>query len=358
MANVDPAGENFIIFTSGSTGRPKGALLTQKGILAMIRPWAKNIGLSPDDRMLIFLPLNHVGGGTISALTALGCGAHIVLQETFHPREALLAADRYRITVLGAVPTAYALFFALPDFDTLPKPPFRLLIYGGAPAPRELLERMRREFGCTIVGAYGATEVSGFCTYTSQEDPFEKVLNTVGRAPTGVEIRIVDRERRPLPVGDIGEVAVRGELLFKGYLGEEEGSETALDKDGWFYTGDLGKLDQEGYLTLVGRLKEMYITAGFNVYPAEIEDLLGRHPAVATAAVIGVPDPIKGEVGWAFVIPKPAQEVSEEALLAFCRERLADYKVPARIILTSNLPMTPLGKIHKVTLKENLSQYV
>jgi len=354
-AEVDPAGDNFIIYTSGTTGRPKGAVLTQKSILAMMRPWTRNIGLNEEDKMFCCLPLNHVGGGTILALSTLASGATLVMADTFVPDKTLTIIHDLQCEAIGAVPTIYAILFSLPDFRKEILSSLQLAIYGGAAASPALLEKMRNNINGVIMACYGATEVSGFCTYTSISDPIEKIMITVGRAPEGVGMRIVDPlTRKTLAVRETGEVAIKGDLLIDRYLNMPEETQKAFDREGWFYTGDMGYLDEKGYLTLVGRYKEMYICGGYNVYPKEIEDVLMAHPAVAMAAVIGIPDEIKGEVGWAFVMKKPGSEVRDEELRQYCKSKLADYKVPSRIMIESVLPMTALGKIDKMKLKADL----
>ncbi|MFY9112176.1 MAG: AMP-binding protein [Desulfomonilia bacterium] len=352
-AGVTPEGDNFIIYTSGTTGRPKGAVLTQKSIIAMMRPWAKNLGLNETDRMFCVLPLNHVGGGTLQALTSLASGATLVLLDMFVPARALELIQSLRCTAFGAVPTIYAILFSLPDFKKEMLSSLRVAIYGGAAASPDLLQKMKDNMtNAVIMACYGATEVSGFCTYTSFDDPIDKIMNTVGRAPGGISLKVVDPiKRNELPSPQIGEVAVKGELLIDRYLDMPEETEKAFDRDGWFYTGDMGYVDDKGYLTLVGRYKEMYINGGYNVYPLEIENILAQHPAVAIAAVIGAPDDIKGEVGWAFLMKKPGSEVGEEELKSFCKARMADYKVPSRFIIDNALPMTGLGKINKMELR-------
>lgn len=352
---VRPEADHFVIFTSGSTGRPKGAVLTQKSIMAMLRPWAACMDLTPDDLFLDVLPINHVGGGTLCAMGTLACGARLMLYDTFDPATGLELIAEHRVTAFGGVPTVYALFFALPDFDKRKLDSVRIAFHGGSPAPPELLKAMVENFeNAAILSCYGSTEVSGFCTYTTRQDPPEKSLvNTVGRAPAGVELAIVDpAARTPLPVGEIGEVAIRGDLLVDRYLNAPEQTAAAFDADGWFYSGDMGHLDADGYLTLVGRYKEMYICGGFNVYPTEVEGVLAQDPAVAMVAVVGMPNPKMGEEGWAFVMQRPGYTADPEALRALCAEQLADYKVPARVLVRDMLPMTPLGKIHKPTLRE------
>ena len=350
---VDPAGDNFIIYTSGTTGRPKGAILTQKSIVAMMRPWARNMGLNETDKMFCILPLNHVGGGTIQALSTLASGATLVMMDMFIPNQSLALIQDLQCQAFGAVPTIYAIFFSLPDFRKEMLSSVKLAIYGGAAASPELLQKMKDNMpNSVIMACYGATEVSGFCTYTSINDPIEKIMNTVGHAPESIGLRIVHPiSRKELPVREIGEVAVKGDLLIDRYLDMTQETEKAFDQEGWYYTGDMGYLDETGYLTLVGRYKEMYICGGYNIYPKEIEDILMEHPKVAMAAVIGLPDEIKGEVGWAFVMKKPGSEIEEEELKTYCKSRMADYKAPLRILIESTLPMTALGKINKMELK-------
>lgn len=350
---VIASNDNFIIYTSGTTGRPKGAVLTQKSIMAMVRPWARNMELNIGDKMMCVLPLNHVGGGTIQAFGTLASGATLVMHDLFIPDKVLDIMSSQKVTAFGAVPTIYAIFFSLPTFNKEMLASLQLAIYGGAAASPELLEKMKTNMeNATIMACYGATEVSGFCTYTTLDDPIDKIMNTVGRVPSGVQMRIVEPTKRiELPVSEVGEVAITGDLLIDRYLDLPEETKKVFDAEGWYYTGDMGYVNDKGYLTLVGRYKEMYITGGYNVYPPEIEDSLMEHPAVAMTAVIGVPHEIKGEVGWAFVMKKPGTDVTEEELIEHCKTKIADYKVPAKVIIENVLPMTALGKLDKMSLK-------
>ncbi|HQP31807.1 MAG TPA: class I adenylate-forming enzyme family protein, partial [Deltaproteobacteria bacterium] len=352
--------DNFIIYTSGTTGRPKGAVLTQKSILAMMRPWARNTGLRQDDYLFCILPLNHVGGGTILALTTLGAGATLVLHDRFHPDDVLKIFRENQITVFGGVPTVYAILCSLPDATPELFASVRICGFGGAAASPVLIRQMRRCFSqAAIMACYGATEVSGFCTYTSPDDPFDKSLSTVGRTPAGIEVKIVDHASRvALSQGEIGEIAVRGDLIFDRYLNMPEETAQVIDGQGWYYTGDMGSFDGEGYLTIRGRYKEMYISGGYNVYPLEVEDVLSAHPAVAMTAVIGVPHPVKGEVGLAFVMPQFGAQPTPEELVEHCKTLLADYKVPYRIVIEPLLPMTGLGKLDKLKLREQYGHVV
>jgi fatty-acyl-CoA synthase len=235
-------------------------------------------------------------------------------------------------------------------------PDVSIVAYGGSPATPETIAAMRGRFGAAVMACYGSTEVSGFCSYTRRNDPSERAV-TAGKPGEGVEMKIVHPvDRRDLPLGEIGEIAIRSEMVFDRYLNLPDETAKTFSDDGWFYTGDLASMHTDGYLTIAGRSKEMFINSGFNVYPKEIEDKLVEHPGVSTAAVIGVPHKTKGEVGWAFVLPVPGVEVCEEDLISHCQSAIADYKVPERIFVETDLPISPVGKIIKQELKERASR--
>lgn len=345
--------DNFIIYTSGTTGKPKGVVIKQKNVLAMIRPWLKNMGIDEEDRILCMLPLNHVGGGTIMALTTLASGAELVLLDMFHPQKMVELLREHKITVFGGVPTVFEITFALiPEISADMFPDLEVVFWGGAPGTAETIAAMRERFGAEILACYGASEVSGFCSYMSRGDSLEKALS-LGRPPEGVEMKLVDvKTKLDADPGVIGEIAVRSEMVFDRYLGMPEETADAFSEDGWFYTGDLATLDEDGFYFIAGRSKEMYICGGFNVYPKEVEDKLSEHPRVSTAAVIGMPHKKMGECGWAFVVPVPGSDVTEEELLEHCRKKMADYKVPERIFLENSIPLSPVGKILKNELKQ------
>lgn len=353
---VKPDHDNFIIFTSGTTGKPKGAVLTQKSIIAMLRPWARNLELKVGDKYLVPVPLNHVGGGTCCTLAILSNGATVVLQELFNPQEMLKLIQQEKVDAVGGVPTMFEMLFATyPNLNNADVPSVRLAIHGGSSASPSVLQKMNEVFKCPLIACYGATEVSGFISYTSPHDSFEK-SSTVGRVGEGSQLKIVDPiTRQEVPQGEIGEVAVKSEMLFDRYLNLPEELAKPFD-DGWFYMGDLGYLDDDGYLVIAGRTKEMYINGGFNVYPKEIEDKLMDHPAIAMAAVVGIPHDIKGEVGVAFVVTNSNSEVTEDELIEYCKSKLANYKVPTRVFFESELPRTTIGKVHKALLVETAIQ--
>lgn len=339
----------LVVYTSGTTGRPKGAVLTHRNIISNILAETRQWDIGPRDRIMFHLPVNHVGGATELSFAAIMGKATLVALPSFHPVKTLEMVARERVTVLGQVPTMFALEFSLPNFGEFDLSSVRLVVVSGAPPTREVIEGMFRICADVRTG-YGMTEVAGFATYTAPGDDVETVFSTVGKIAPEFELKIVDANRRELPSGEVGEIALRGEFVMKEYLRLPEETAQAVDREGWFYTGDLGVLDGRGYLRLVGRLKEMYITGGYNVYPAEIEDALTRHPAVLMAACLGVPDPVLGEVGRAYVVCRPGMTVGEAELKAFLSERLADYKIPKQYVFREALPLTPLGKIDKKAL--------
>jgi len=339
----------LVVYTSGTTGRPKGAVLTHRNVIANILAETREWNIGPQDRIMFHLPVNHVGGATELSFAAIMGKATLVTLSSFHPVKTLEMVSRERVTLLGQVPTMYAMEFALPDFEKFDLSSVRLTVVSGAPPTREIIERMFR-ISADVRTGYGMTEVAGFATYTAYGDDLETVFSTVGKIAPEFELKIVDANRRELPPGEVGEIALRGEFVMKEYLRLPEETAKSVDPEGWFYTGDLGVLDERGYLRLVGRLKEMYITGGYNVYPAEIEEALTRHPAVLMAACLGVPDPILGEVGRAYIVCRPGATVGESELVAFLRERLADYKIPRQYVFREALPLTPLGKIDKKVL--------
>jgi len=352
-AQVDAGDGVLIVFTSGSTGRPKAALLTHRNILDNIAVETRMWNITADDRLLLHLPMNHVGGATELTVPALLTGATLVMMDHFHPVHTLETIQHEKITLLGQVPTMYIMEFNLPHYDQFDLSSLRAAVVAGAPMPASAMQQMAAMAPEPYTG-YGMTEVAGFVTYTLRGDPLDRLVNTVGKAAPEWDIRAVDDERRPLPAGEVGEIAIRGSCVMKEYLNNPEETAQALDADGWFYSGDLGYIDEDGYITLVGRKKDMYITGGFNVYPREIEEYLEKHPAIALVAVLGTPDPVMGEVGTAYVIPRPGAELTEEEFKAYCAEGLAEYKIPRHLIVREALPLTALGKVDKRKLREQL----
>ncbi|MFI0447082.1 class I adenylate-forming enzyme family protein [Actinomadura sp. 6N118] len=351
---VDPADPLVILYTSGTTGRPKGATITHRSILASASAQADHLGMDDTDVLLGHLPFNHVGGITCTVMAALVSGGSVALLPAFSPDAALRAIERHKVTFLGAVPTMYVLMLGRKDFADHDVSSVRMCTAGGSNVEPALADAIRRAFpGAPLYGLYGLSECSGACVLSRTDDDPETVSRTLGVMIGDFEARVTGPDGTVLPPGETGELQVRGDCVVAGYW--EMPAETAevFLPDGWLATGDMVTMEPDGHLVLRGRKKEMYIQGGFNVYPVEIENVLATHPKVAMAAGIGVPDEVLGEVGRFYVVPRPEIEPPSEAeLTAYCRDRLADYKVPRQFVVTVEVPLTPVGKIHKALLKE------
>jgi len=339
---VNPGDLSDIMFTSGTTGRSKGAMTSHERSLAVARAWAACGEVTRRDRYLVANPFFHTFGYKAGILACLVSGAALVPQPVFDAGEAMRLVAAERITVLPGAPTIYQMILDHPGRGALDLSSLRLAVTGAADVPVALIERMRRELSFeTVLTAYGLTEAV-VATMCRPGDAPAVISGTSGRAAAGFEVRI----------GPSEEILLRGPNMMLGYLDDPEATAAAIDADGWLHTGDAGRLDGAGNLTITGRLKDMYICGGFNVYPAEVEQVLARLDGVADSAVVGMPDPRLGEVGRAFVVPRPGVALAEEDVLAFCRERLANYKVPRRVEFRGELPRNPSGKVLKRVLKE------
>jgi fatty-acyl-CoA synthase len=353
-AAVRPEDLVMIIYTSGTTGRPKGAALSHRSQLASARAQTVHCRVTPEDSLLIVLPLNHVSGITCMTLSGLlGKATGILIPEVDFD-EIVKQTQDHRPTIFGGVPTLYTLLFMKEEFLALDLTQVRLVVSGGSNSDPPLLRQLKEVFpNGTVMNLYGLSEVSGGVVMSPWDSDFEQTVRSIGRPFPGMEVKVKDAEGRELPPGETGELHFRGECVVEGYFRMPEETAAAFDESGWLATGDMGTIDDDGYIVLMGRKKEMYIQGGFNVYPVEVENLLNKHPRVAMAAGIGVPDPVMGEVGRYYVIPQPGQEVTEEELKAYCSEHLADYKVPRQIVFRDALPLTPVGKVMKAKLLED-----
>jgi HIP---CoA ligase len=331
-----------ILFTSGTTGRSKGAMSSHRSALSVAAAWAERGGLVAGDRYLVVNPFFHSFGYKAGILACLTSGAAMVPMAVFDPVEVMRLIEAERITVLPGPPTIYQALLDHPDRGRYDLSSLRLAVTGAANVPSVLVERMRRTLGFEVVlTAYGLTEAVVAAMCEPGDDPVT-VARTCGRAAAGFEVR-VDRKA--------GEIMLRGPNMMLGYLDDPAATAQAIDPDGWLHTGDVGRLDAAGYLTITDRLKDMYICGGFNVYPAEVEQVLARLDGVAESAVVGVPDGRLGEVGRAFIVPRPGRALDEATVLDFCRERLANYKVPRQVEFRDALPRNPAGKVLKRQLK-------
>jgi len=337
-----------ILFTSGTTGRSKGALCAHRQSLDAPAAWASCGQLTSDDRYLCINPFFHNFGYKAGILACLQTGATFIPQLTFDPEKAMAAVQEHCVTVLPGPPTIYQTLLDHPKRDEYDLTSLRFAVTGAATIPVVLIERMQTELDIDIVlTAYGLTEASGFGTMCRADDDAVTVATTCGRPIAGFELRIDGATD-----DGAGEVLLRGPNVMLGYLDDADATAAAIDPEGWLHTGDVGRVDDNGNLQITDRLKDMYICGGFNVYPAEIEQVLARLDGVAEAAVIGVPDERLGEVGKAFLVVKPGSELDEKTVIAFTREHLANFKAPRSVEFLDVLPRNPGGKVVKPLLRE------
>jgi len=351
-AAVRPDDVSDILFTSGTTGRSKGVMSAHRQSLAVARAWAECGQLTSGDRYLVINPFFHSFGLKAGILACLVSGAALVPQLVYDPGAAMALVESERITVLPGPPTIYQTILDHPGRAARDLSSLRLAVTGAATVPVALVERMRREMSFeTVLTAYGLTEAVVATMCRPGDDP-QTVATTSGRAAAGFEVRIAGPDGGEAKPGDPGEILLRGPNLMLGYAGDPAATRAAIDAGGWLHTGDIGRLDDSGNLTITDRLKDMYICGGFNVYPAEVEQVLARLDGVAESAVIGVPDARLGEVGRAHLVTRPGHSLDEAAVLAFCRERLANYKVPRQVVFAAGLPRNASGKLLKRQLRE------
>jgi acyl-CoA synthetase (AMP-forming)/AMP-acid ligase II len=351
-AGVRPEDPSDVIFTSGTTGRPKGVASTHGQTLRAFDDWSRIVGLREGDRYLVVNPFFHTFGYKAGFLACLMRGATIVPHAVFEVPSVLARVAEERISMLPGPPTLYASILDSPDRSSLDLSSLRLAVTGAAPVPVALIERMRQELTFeTVLTAYGLTEATGVVTICRQDDDPETISRTSGRAIPDVEVRIVDDSGSEVGRGSPGEIVVRGYNVMQGYLDDPEATADAVDERGWLHTGDIGVMDERGNVTITDRKKDMFVVGGFNAYPAEIEGTLLRHPAVGQVAVVGVPYDRMGEVGMAFVIPRPGATVDPDEVVAWARERMANYKVPRRVAVVDALPLNASGKVLKHELR-------
>jgi len=349
---IKPEDPVFILYTSGTTGEPKGAVLTNLNIAQNGEHIAQVMRQDENDLTLVVVPFFHCFGCVIGLTASVSAASGVLPLPAFERAEALRAIEKHRATIVHGVPTMFIEYLEEMKDKRYDVSSLRTGVMAGAPCPIEVMKAAHDTMGANVVIAYGLTETSPVITMTQLDDSLEDRVTTVGRPLPGQEVRIVDDMRRPVPNGQTGELAVRGYNVMKGYYGNPAATAEAIDREGWFYSGDLATMDDRGYIRIVGRKKEMYITGGFNVYPREIEEYLFTHPKVANVAVIGVPDARMGEVGWAIVKLADGAQATEEELIAYCRDQIANFKVPKRIVFVDGYPMTQSGKIQKFRLRE------
>jgi fatty-acyl-CoA synthase len=352
-AAIDPEDIYCLLYTSGTTGKPKGVMIPHRMVAWNGYNTAICWQLREDDISPIFTPLYHAGGLGAFLLPIFAIGGTIVLHAGFDTGEIWRTMERERCTVALGVPTIYKLLMEAPEFETVDLSSVRWLISGGAPLPLYIIEAYQRR-GVVFKQGYGLTEVGVNCFAMTVEESVKK-KGSLGKPMMFTEARLVDGDGREVPDGEVGELLLRGPHVCLGYWNNPEATAAALDPEGWFHTGDLARRDGEGFFTIAGRKKDMFISGAVNVYPAEIEGELLLHPAVKDAAVIGAPDPTWGEVGVAFVVPRGDPPTAEE-LATFLAGRLAKYKIPKQFVFVDALPRTPYGKVVKAELAARLGR--
>jgi acyl-CoA synthetase (AMP-forming)/AMP-acid ligase II len=341
-----------IIYTSGTTGRPKGVMCTHGQTMRVFDEWSRVIGLTHGDRYLIVNPFFHTFGYKAGFVSCLIRGTTIVPEPVFDVAAVLSRVTAERITMLPGPPTLYLSILNFPERDSFDLTSLRLAVTGAAAVPVEMIRRMREELTFrVIVTAYGLTESTGVVSICRPDDDPETIATTSGVAIPDTEVRVVDGEGVELPRNAPGEIVCRGYHVMQGYYHDPEATAEAVDTDGWLHTGDIGTMDDRGYLTITDRKKDMFIVGGFNVYPAEIENTLLGHPAIAQASVVGVPDPRQGEVGHAFVVARPGCDIDPAEVIAWSREQMANFKVPRAVHVVQSLPVNASGKVLKFELR-------
>ena len=368
-----------LLYTSGTTGVPKGTMHSHRSLMTPViaslkirELWRIRPSLATMERFakalarygerlvrdagrpqtLLSTAGFHTPTGLEVMLQALLMGDKLVIMPRFHPQEALKLIERERVTILVAVPMALSIMVGMKDLDRYDLSSLIICGTGSAPCPADLARQIQKRFGCAMHIGFGTTELAGGIAATSLEDSDDLQAETVGQAMPGMEVKIVDDERRELPPGQVGELACRGDSVMMGYWRAPDRTAEVVDEEGWYYTGDLATIDEQGYLRIVGRKKDMIIRGGQNIYPAEIETYLTGHDKVKEVAVVGVPAPIAGERVWAFVILEEGAEMTARQVLDYCRGGLEVYKIPDRVRFVKDFPRSASGKPQKFKLRE------
>jgi long-chain acyl-CoA synthetase len=347
----DPGEVGAICYTSGTTGHPKGAMQSHRAVVAAAVGTVLMGARGPDDRVLNSLPLAHVYGSCVLNGSMLA-GSTLVVVPRFNEVAVLTAIERHRATLMDGVPTAYYYLLAHPDFDRADLSSLTRCWVGGQTLPSAKALEFTARTGCPIHEVWGMTELAGAASANPVVGPNKP--GTIGIAYPGNAMQVVDMDDpgTVMGPGERGELMFRGPMVMDGYYGNDEATRASIEPDGWLHSGDIATMDEDGYFTIVDRKTDMILTAGFNVYPAEVERVLCMHPEVALAAVTGVPDEVKGELAKAYVVRKPGATVTREELVAHCREHLAAYKIPRAVQFVSEVPITASGKIMRRLLQD------
>ena len=351
LAGIDPDTISDILFTSGTTGSPKGVLMTHGRVLPQCGVWIGNTGLTFGERYLIANPFFHSFGMKVGWVACLLSGAVMVPMAQFDVGQAIELIEKLKINFFPGPPTVFQMILAEKDKRPIDTSSLRGGTTGAATVPPVLVQRIRDELGMKdIITAYGMTECVNI-TSCRPGDPAEVIAQTCGAAIPGNEVIIADDHGNEVPRGETGEILVRGQGVMLGYLDDPEATAEAIDAEGWLHTGDVGTMDANGYIRITDRKKDLYISGGFNVYPAEVEKLLSVHSAIAMVAIVGAPDERMGEIGKAFVVLRPGASLSEAELIGWARDNMANYKVPRSVVFVEDLPRNASGKVLKTELR-------
>lgn len=350
---VKPTDISDLIFTSGTTGNPKGVKTSHGQNIKVFAVWSELAELSEKDRYLIVNPFFHSFGYKAGWLACLIRGTTMLPLAVFDAEKLLQIINSHQISVLPGAPTLYQSLLAFPKLKEYDISNLRLAVTGAAAIPVSLIHQMRNELGFkTVLTAYGLTESCGMVTMCRDGDAAELIATTSGRAIPDVEVKCIDEIGNEVPRGEAGEIVCRGYNVMQGYFNNEEETAKAIDADGWLHTGDIGIMDDNGYLKITDRMKDMFIVGGFNAYPAEIENLLAGMNGVAQVAVIGIPDERMGEVAMAYIVKKANADLSSDSVIAWCRDNMANYKVPRRVEFVEAFPLNATGKVMKFVLRD------
>ncbi|MBF5006806.1 fatty acid--CoA ligase family protein [Diaphorobacter sp. NR2-3-3-1] len=347
-AQIQPDDTADLMFTSGTTGRPKGVMAAHFPTILAFKAWANVVNLRHGDRYLVVNPFFHTFGYKAGWIAALMAGATIYPEQVFDADAILRRIQDDRISFLPGPPTLFLTMLSHPQLGDFNLGTLQSAVTGASTVPPILITRMREELGiANVTTAYGLTECGGCATICEPTDDAATVANTCGHALPGTEVRCVDENNQPVPAGEPGEVLLRGYHVMKGYFEDDKATSETIDADGWLHTGDVGVLDERGYLRITDRLKDMFIVGGFNCYPAEIERMLADHPDVSQVAVIGVADERMGEVGCACVVARHGVTVDADSFIGWCRAKMANYKVPRYVVQLEALPVNASNKVQK-----------
>lgn len=348
--DLDENDTAVVMYTSGTTGKPKGVMLSHKNIYSTAEIWSESMKMTENDRMYICTPLFHCAGSHVFAVPTMYKGGAVVIEEAFSPDRTLKNLVETGSTIFFGVPAMYAILLNKPELKNYDFSQLRLFCYGAAPMPYELVKRLKDTFPqVKVQNLYGQTENTPAATSLTDEFALQKI-GSVGKPLSHTEVQLVDSEGAPVLLGEVGEICVKGPQVMKGYLRNPEETARTI-QDGWLYSGDLGRFDEEGFLYIVDRKKDMIIRGGENIYPIEIEEVLYQIPQLLESAVVGVPHKVYGEVPKAYVVLKEGQSITSEEIVAYCATRLAKYKIPYEVEFLEQLPRNASGKVLKHTLR-------